>query len=136
MELLDWTTSTDDRAVAGYSSTATAADIAFTNGTTWSDSSLAPTQTYTYQVRAVDASGNVSAVGSANVGVCSTVSDPTLHRGEVGLEVPRQRHRPRHRGGATPVRRLHVASGAGILGYGRGDEGTVVSFGPNPSLRS
>ena len=27
------------------------------------------------------------------------------------------------------------ASGAGILGYGRGDEGTVVSYGPNASLR-
>ena len=36
-----------------------------------------PTQSYTYQVRAVDTSGNVSTPGSVNVGVFA-VSDPTL----------------------------------------------------------
>ena len=131
---LSWTTSTDDRAVAGYFVNRNGTDIAFTNGTTWSDSGLAPTQTYTYQVRAVDTSGNVSTVGSANVGVFA-VSDPTLIAAK---SVWKYLDNGTDQGTAWRNAGFDDstwASGAGILGYGRGDEGTVVSFGPNPSLR-
>ena len=131
---LSWTASTDDRAVAGYFVNRNGTDIAFTNGTTWSDSGLLPTQAYTYQVRAVDTSGNVSTAGSANVGVFA-VSDPTLIAAK---SVWKYLDNGTDQG--TVWRNAGFddstwASGAGILGYGRGDEGTVVSFGPNPSLR-
>ena len=61
---LGWTTSTDDRGVAGYFIRRDGTDIAFTQGTTWTDTGLAPTQTYAYEVRAVDLSGNASTPGS------------------------------------------------------------------------
>ena len=51
---LTWTTSTDDRGVAGYFVRRDGTDIAFTQGTTWTDTGLAPTQAYAYEVRAID----------------------------------------------------------------------------------
>ena len=119
---LSWTASSDDRGVAGYFVNRNGTDIAFTNGTTWSDSGLAPTQSYTYQVRAVDTSGNVSTPGSANVGVFA-VSDPTLIAAK---SVWKYLDNGTDQG--TAWRNVGFddstwASGAGILGYGRGDEG-------------
>jgi hypothetical protein len=131
---LSWTTSTDNRAVAGYFINRNGTDIAFTNGTTWSDSGLAPTQTYTYQVRAVDTSGNVSTPGSVNVGIFA-VSDPTLIAAKSVWKYLDNGTDQGTGWRAVGFNDSAWASGAGILGYGRGDEGTVVSYGPDPTNR-
>src|SRR5439155_11297606 len=65
---LSWTASTDDVGVTGYQvERCTGAEcraftpVAAPPGTSYSDTGLAPSTSYSYQVRAVDAAGNVSA---------------------------------------------------------------------------
>ena len=131
---LGWTTSTDDRGVAGYFIRRDGTDIAFTQGTTWTDTGLAPTQTYAYEVRAIDLSGNASTAGSTNVGVFA-VSDPTLIAAK---SVWKYLANGSDQGTAWRNAGFDDSAwtnGAGILGYGRGDEGTVVSYGPNASQK-
>ena len=64
---LVWTASTDNVGVAGYrvercqgTGCTNFAQIATPTATNFSDTGLAPSTTYRYQVRAVDASGNLS----------------------------------------------------------------------------
>jgi chitodextrinase len=64
---LVWTASTDDVGVTAYLVERCAgalctnfAQIATVSGTTYSDTGLAPTTSYTYRVRARDAAGNLS----------------------------------------------------------------------------
>ena len=64
---LSWTASTDNVGVAGYrvercqgAGCTTFAQVGTPSGTTFSDTGLAATTTYRYQVRAVDAAGNLS----------------------------------------------------------------------------
>src|SRR2546428_227208 len=62
---LSWTASTDDVAVTGYvvercpgAECNTFTPVAAASGTTYSDTGLAPSTSYSYQVRAGDAAGN------------------------------------------------------------------------------
>jgi fibronectin type 3 domain-containing protein len=57
---LSWGASTDDIGVAGYNIIRNGAWIANTSGTTYKDSGLATSTTYTYQVQAFDLAGNTS----------------------------------------------------------------------------
>ncbi len=62
---LAWTPSTDDRGVTGYQVIRNGSVVAsVTSGTSYSDTALAPSTTYTYAVTAYDAAGNVSAASS------------------------------------------------------------------------
>jgi YD repeat-containing protein len=63
---LTWTASTDDAGVTGYrvercqgAGCSTFTQIATPTGTTYSDTGLSPFTSYSYQVKAVDAAGNV-----------------------------------------------------------------------------
>src|SRR3989454_7285293 len=65
---LAWSTSTDNVGVTGYrvercqgAGCATFAQVATPTGTSFSDSGLAVSTSYSYQVRAADAAGNLSA---------------------------------------------------------------------------
>src|SRR5437867_2780916 len=76
---LTWTASTDDVGVTGYqvercpgAECATFTPVAAATGTTYSDTGLSPSTSYSYQVRAVDATGNVS--GASPVARATTAS--------------------------------------------------------------
>jgi chitodextrinase len=61
---LSWTASTDNVGVAGYLVFRNNVQIASTTQTSYSDTGLAPSTSYTYTVVAYDAAGNVSPVSS------------------------------------------------------------------------
>jgi hypothetical protein len=75
---LSWTASNDDRSLAGYQvvrdGTALPGTVA---GLTFTDSGLTAGQTYSYVVRAVDATGNVSGDSNTQT-VTTTVTNPVL----------------------------------------------------------
>src|SRR2546428_5684781 len=62
---LSWTASTDNVGVAGYTIYRGASQIATTSLTSYSDTGLSPSSTYSYTVVAYDAAGNVSALSVA-----------------------------------------------------------------------
>jgi fibronectin type 3 domain-containing protein len=63
---LTWTASTDDVGVTGYDIFRDGAQLATVGAqTSYSDTTTAPSSTYQYQVRAMDAAGNLSALSSA-----------------------------------------------------------------------
>jgi chitodextrinase len=63
---LSWTASTDNVGVAGYRVLRDGVHIANVSGTTFTDTGLAPSTRYAYQVVAFDAAGNGSTAASAS----------------------------------------------------------------------
>ncbi len=61
---ISWTASTDDSGILGYVVRRDGAVIAYTTGTSLTDSPLNGNSTYGYQVVAIDTSGNASTTGS------------------------------------------------------------------------
>ena len=88
---LNWTASTDNVGVAGYrvercqgAGCTNFAQVGTPTATSYSDTGLAPSSTYRYQVRAVDASGNLSgysAVASASTPAQSDTTPPSAPTG-------------------------------------------------------
>ncbi|TKB90946.1 MAG: hypothetical protein E8D41_10790, partial [Nitrospira sp.] len=79
---LSWATATDNIAVTGYrvercpgAGCTNFAQIAVPTGTTFSDTGLTASSSYSYQVKAVDAAGNVS-VNFSNVATATTAAAP------------------------------------------------------------
>ena len=62
---LSWTASTDNTAVTGYNIYRNGAKVGTTSGTTYTDSGLSASTTYSYTVSAYDAAGNTSSASSA-----------------------------------------------------------------------
>ncbi|HVG59614.1 MAG TPA: carbohydrate binding domain-containing protein [Hyalangium sp.] len=62
---LSWAAATDNYGVAGYYVFRNGTQIAAPSGTSYTDSSLSPSTTYSYTVKAADAAGNLSAASSA-----------------------------------------------------------------------
>jgi len=60
-----WTASTDNVAVTGYRVFRDGTQIGTPSGTSYTDTTVAASTTYSYTVRAVDAAGNLSAASSA-----------------------------------------------------------------------
>ena len=86
---LSWTASTDNVGVAGYrvercqgTGCTNFAQVGTPTATTYSDTGLAPSTTYRYQVRAVDASGNLSRYSA--VAEATTGAAPATPPGLVG----------------------------------------------------
>jgi hypothetical protein len=129
---LSWTASSDDRGVIGYWVRRDGVARAFTNGTAWTDTGLTAAASYGYDVVAVDQSGNLSAPGSVSV---AAVADPTLIAAKSTWKYLDNGNDQGTAWRAPSFDDSAWASGAGILGYGRGDEGTVISYGPNASQK-
>ena len=72
---ISWTASTDDVAVTGYKVFRNATQVPGTvAGTSFTDSGLAPSTTYSYTVSAFDAAGNNSAQSSPPLQVTTTAA--------------------------------------------------------------
>ncbi len=75
---ITWPASTDDTNVIGYLVRRDGQVKVFTTATSFTDLGLASGNTYTYDVRAVDSSGNLSAAGSVMVSTVSSNHAPTI----------------------------------------------------------
>jgi chitodextrinase len=73
---LSWTASTDNVGVTGYDVYRGTTKVGTATGTTFTDTGLAASTTYSYTVRAKDAAGNVSAASTA-LSVTTTTITPT-----------------------------------------------------------
>ncbi|MFO1098478.1 MAG: Ig-like domain-containing protein [Xanthobacteraceae bacterium] len=62
---LTWTASTDNVGVTGYQVFRDNVQIATATGTSFSDTGLTPSTSYSYAIKAVDAAGNISAASTA-----------------------------------------------------------------------
>ena len=71
---LSWNASSDNIGVTGYRIYRDSTQIATTSNTTYQDTGLSPSTTYSYTVSAYDAAGNVSGQSSASVATTLTLS--------------------------------------------------------------
>jgi chitodextrinase len=126
---LAWSASVDDVAVAGYRVIRDGTPVGDTAVATFTDNALAPGATFAYQVVAIDAAGNESAP-SAPLEVTTPGSDIGLiGAGSVWRYLDNGSNQGtawRQPGFADAA----WASGPAELGYGDGDEATVVASGP------
>nr|AKP45383.1 alpha-amylase [Cystobacter sp. Cbv34]QQZ45548.1 CysT [synthetic construct] len=76
---LAWTASTDNYGVANYEVLRNGTQVASVTGTTYSDTGLSPSTTYSYTVRARDAAGNVSSPSTALSVTTQTGNSATVY---------------------------------------------------------
>jgi hypothetical protein len=122
-----WPEATDDVSVIGYLVSRNGTLIDFTRSTSISEAGLTPNTAYTYDVRAVDTSGNVSPTGSASTTTLNNtvlVQSTDVWSYQSGGTPDPQWNQPGYDTDAWP-------SGPSQLGWGDGDEATVV---PNGTL--
>ncbi|MEU4089642.1 glycoside hydrolase family 6 protein [Streptomyces aureus] len=81
---LSWTASTDNTAVTGYDVYRDGTKVGSATGTSYTDSGLTASTTYSYTVKAKDAAGNVSAASTA---VSATTKASSGGGGSTGLKV-------------------------------------------------
>ncbi|HEU5271049.1 MAG TPA: Ig-like domain-containing protein, partial [Jatrophihabitans sp.] len=74
---LSWTAATDDRAVGGYQIVRDGTVVGSTGDTTYTDTGLTPSTSYSYTVHAVDATGNVGP-DTAPLSVTTSANNPVL----------------------------------------------------------
>ncbi len=74
---LSWTAATDDRAIGGYQIVRDGTVIDSTTNTTYTDTGLSPSTSYSYTVHAVDATGNVGP-DTAPLSVTTAANNPVL----------------------------------------------------------
>ena len=72
---LSWTASTDGVGVAGYKIFRGGSQIATSTLTTYADTGLTASTTYTYTVKAYDAAGNISSVSNTAISTSGTWAD-------------------------------------------------------------
>ena len=90
---LSWGASSDNVGVSGYEVYRNGAEIASVNATTYSDTGLVAETEYSYQVRAVDSSGNVSALSSAVSAITPAQPDTISPTVPTGLSATPTSHR-------------------------------------------
>lgn len=73
---LSWSASTDDQGVAGYRIFRGASQVGDVPGTSFTDTTVAPSTTYTYAVKAYDGAGNLSPA-SESISVTTPAGDAT-----------------------------------------------------------
>src|SRR3954471_12400927 len=123
---LTWPDATDDVSIIGYVVRRNGTVVDFTRSTSISDFGLAPNTAYSYDVRAVDTSGNISAAGLANTTTLNNtviVKSSDVWSYQSGGAVGAQWNQPGFDTGAW-------ASGPSQLGWGDGDEATLVPNNP------
>ena len=82
---LSWSPSTDNNAVAGYKIFRNGTQITTVSGTTYNNTGLSPSTTYTYIVSAYDAAGNNSAQSTAASATTLSSTDTTAPTVPTGL---------------------------------------------------
>ena len=123
---LTWSAATDDIGVIGYVVRRDGTTVGFTAATEYTDAGLADDTAYSYEVIAVDSSGNASTPGTLDT---TTTPNPYLVRsGDLW------RHQS---GGPAPAAAWKLpgfdasswAEGPSQLGWGDGDEATLLTHG-------
>ena len=114
---LSWSASSDNVGVAGYRVSRNGTQVATTTGTSWNDSGLAASTTYSYSVVAYDAAGNTSGAATAS----GTTSGDT--------QAPSAPSNLSATPGSTSVALSWSASGdnVGVAGYRISRDGTQVA---------
>lgn len=126
---LSWPAGSDDVGVGGYRVLRDGVEAGYTTTTSFEDTNLAHSSVYRYTVQTVDVAGNLSAP-SAPVDGATTLT--VLPQGSTW----RYLDNGSDQGTAWRAPGFNDsgwAQGPAQLGYGDGDEATVVSFGGNPS---
>jgi chitodextrinase len=90
---LSWTAASDNYGVAGYYVFRNGTQIAAPSGTSYTDSSLSPSTTYSYTVKAADAAGNLSAASTALSVTTSAGNSATVYY-KKGFATPYIHFRP------------------------------------------
>ncbi|MGZ6953201.1 MAG: fibronectin type III domain-containing protein [Acidimicrobiia bacterium] len=128
---LAWTPGTDNMGVAGYRVLRDGVEVGYSTTTTFTDSGVAPDTTYSYTVQTVDTAGNTSPSSGA---VSTRTGSVLVAAGSVWKYLDdgsNQGTAWRSTGYADGA----WASGPAELGYGDGDEATVVGYGPDANNR-
>ena len=126
---LAWNPGADDVGVVGYRVLRNGAEIAFPTDTTFTDTDLPAATDFTYEVQTVDAAGNFSpSAGPTPAGTDTTV----VAAGSVWKYLDNGSNQGTA-WRATAFDDTTWAAGPAQLGYGDGDEATVVSFGADPN---
>lgn len=123
-----WNASTDNVGVTGYIVNRDGVDLPATASLSLADSGLAPGGSHTYRVRAVDASANSSALSAPLTAATHTTIESVFGIGSVW----RYTEDGIDRGTAwkeSAYNDAGWAAGPGQLGYGDGDEATVMFNG-------
>jgi chitodextrinase len=108
---LAWTAATDNVGVVGYRVYRDGALVGTTTGLTYVDPDLEPQTAYFYEVRAVDAAGNIGSPASATV--TTTARTP----GYVGPSVPEALAASVQTGRRVRLSWKASASNAGVVAY-------------------
>lgn len=125
---LAWNASTDDTGVSGYVVTRDGVDLPAVTTLTLPDAGLAPGVTHSYTVRALDAAGNVSAPSAGLVVAPHASIETVFPAGSVWKYTDDGVDRATA-WKASAYDDTTWKSGAGQLGYGDGDETTVMYNG-------
>ena len=128
---LAWTPGTDNNAVAGYRVLRNGVEVGYPTTTTFTDTGLAPDTDVTYAVQTIDAAGNLSTPSG-------TVAAHTVLLPVAAGAVWKYLDNGSNQGTAWRSPGFDDstwASGRAELGYGDGDEATIVGSGPDPNNR-
>ncbi|HZH18502.1 MAG TPA: carbohydrate binding domain-containing protein [Archangium sp.] len=113
---LRWTASTDNYGVAGYDVFRNGTQVASVTGTSYTDTGLSPSTTYSYAVRAKDAAGNVSAASTA-LSVTTGAGNTTTVYYKKGFATPYIHFRPA--GGTWTVAPGYAMPDSEVSGYAK-----------------
>jgi chitodextrinase len=127
---LTWDASSDDAGILGYVVRRNGALAGYTTGTSFTDTGLAPTSPYTFQVAAVDTSGNTSTPGSL---AASTTLDPNLVDFGSGWDYRFDGVDQGTAWIAPDFDASEWSGGPGELGIGDSDEATVIGPATAPT---
>jgi chitodextrinase len=133
---ISWTASTDNVAVDHYDVYRDGVHVGTTTTPSFNDSGLTQETTYAYTVVAVDGASLASAP-SAPLSVTTPAPSSTATLVAAG-SIWRYLDNGSNQGTAWRAPGFNDsswASGPALLGYGHGDEATVVSFGPNAGTK-
>ena len=124
---MSWSAGTDNNGVAGYRILRNGVEVAYPTGLTYTDGDLTPQTSYTYTVQTIDAAGNFSPSSSAVIGTTGVV---LTSAGSVWKYLDNGTNQGTA-WRASAFNDATWAAGPAQLGYGDGDEATVVSYGPD-----
>ncbi len=124
---LSWAPGTDNQGVAGYLVLRNGLEVGHPSATTFTDTPLNPSTDYTYTIQTVDVAANLSPPSAPIVGHTGVVLLPAGSTWRY-LDTGTNQGTAWRAGGFDDST---WKTGAAELGYGDGDEATVVSYGPD-----